>query len=52
MAMDIHDHRAMQLAGVLRNASCTVMRLRDGQLRLDSFNTIPHLCAPVLRTYR
>ena len=52
MAMDIHDHRAMQLAGVLRNASCTVMRLRDGQLRLDSFNTIPHLCAPELRTYR
>ena len=52
MSMDIQDHRALRLAGVLRNASCTVMRLRAGQLRLDSFNTIPHLCAPDLRTYR
>lgn len=52
MAMDIHDERAMRLAGALRNASCTVLRLRGGQLRLDSFNGIPHLCAPELRTYR
>lgn len=52
MAMDIYDDRAMRLAGALRNASCTVMRLRGGQLRLDAFNTIPHLCSPELRTYR
>jgi broad specificity phosphatase PhoE len=52
MAMDIFDDRAMRLAGALRNASCTVMRLRGGQLRLDAFNTIPHLSAPELRTYR
>ena len=52
MAMDIFDERAMRLAGALRNASCTVMRLRGGQLRLDAFNTIPHLSAPELRTYR
>jgi broad specificity phosphatase PhoE len=53
IAMDIkNDERALRLAGVLHNASCTVMRLADGQLRLHSFNTIPHLCDPGLRTYR
>jgi len=51
MAMDIHDGRALRLAGVLRNASFTELRLRDGQVRLDSFNAIPHLAAG-LRTYR
>ena len=52
MAMDIHDERALRLAGVLRNASFTTIRLRDGQVRLDSFNAIPHLVKPELRTYR
>jgi hypothetical protein len=52
MAMDIFDDRAMRLAGALRNASCTVMRLRGGHLRLDAFNTIPHLPVPEMRTYR
>lgn len=52
MAMDIHDERALRLAGVLRNASYTTLRLRDGQVRLDSFNAIPHLAEPELRTYR
>jgi broad specificity phosphatase PhoE len=51
-AMEIHDARAMRLAGVLHNASCTVLRLRAGELRLHSFNAIPHLCEPGLRTYR
>jgi hypothetical protein len=37
---------------VLHNASYTVMRLWDGQLRLHSFNAIPHLNEPELRTYR
>ncbi len=51
-AMDIHDERALRLAGVLRNASCTVMRLRGGELRLDSFNDSAHLRTADLRTYR
>jgi broad specificity phosphatase PhoE len=51
-AMEIHDQRAMRLAGVLYNASYTVLRLRAGELRLHSFNGIPHLCEPGLRTYR
>jgi broad specificity phosphatase PhoE len=52
LAMDIHDERALRLAGVLRNASYTILRLRGGQVRLDSFNAIPHLAAQELRTYR
>ena len=52
LAMEIHDERAMRLAGVLHNASCTVLRLHDGELRLHSFNAIPHLGEPELRTYR
>jgi broad specificity phosphatase PhoE len=53
IAMDIkNDERALRLAGVLHNASCTMLRLADGQLRLHSFNAIPHLCDPGLRTYR
>ena len=52
LAMEIHDDRALRLAGVLHNASCTVMRLHDGELRLHYFNAIPHLIEPGLRTYR
>jgi broad specificity phosphatase PhoE len=52
LSMEIHDERAMRLAGVLHNASCTVVRLHDGELRLHSFNAIPHLGEPGLRTYR
>lgn len=51
LAMEIHDERAMRLAGVLYNASCTVVRLHDDNLRLHSFNVVPHL-GPDLRTYR
>jgi broad specificity phosphatase PhoE len=49
--MDIDDHRAMRLAGVLLNASYTVMRVRGEQLRLHTFNAVPHLDS-ALRTYR
>jgi broad specificity phosphatase PhoE len=52
MSLDIWDDRLMQLAGVLYNASYTVMRLRDGQLRLFTFNAAPHLSASGLRTHR
>jgi broad specificity phosphatase PhoE len=52
LAMGICDERALRLAGVLHNTSCTVIRLRGDELRLHSFNTIPHLGSPELRTYR
>lgn len=51
MGMDVEDHRAMRLAGVLHNASLTVVRLREDQLRLHMFNAVPHL-PPELCTYR
>lgn len=52
LTMDIADHRAMKLAGVLQNASYTMIRLHDGELRLHIFNAIPHLPAKELRSYR
>jgi broad specificity phosphatase PhoE len=51
LGMDVEDHRAMRLAGVLMNASITVMRLRADQIRLHMFNSVPHL-EPDLCTYR
>ena len=51
LGLDVEDHRAMRLAGVLHNASYTVIRLRGEQLRLHTFNAVPHL-EPSLCTYR
>lgn len=51
LGMDIEDHRAMRLAGVLYNASITVIRIRDNQLRLHMFNAVPHLTVGMC-TYR
>jgi broad specificity phosphatase PhoE len=52
MALDIADQRVLRLAGVLHNASYTILRLRGPDLRLFSFNAVPHLNAPELRTHR
>ena len=52
LSMDVADERAMKLAGVVQNASYTVIRLHDEQLRLHTFNAVPHLVTPELRTYR
>jgi broad specificity phosphatase PhoE len=52
LALDIAGGRVRQLAGVLYNASYTVLRQRDDQLHLFQFNAVPHLAAPELRTHR
>ena len=52
LSLQILDERVMQLAGVLYNASYTVLRLREGQLRLFTFNAAPHLGTEALRTHR
>lgn len=52
MALDIADSRVLRLAGVLHNASFTIMRLRGTELRLFNFNAVPHLDTPELRTHR
>lgn len=51
-SLEIFDDRVMRLAGALYNASYTVLRLRDGQPRLFTFNAESHLAAPELRTHR
>lgn len=51
-ALDIFDERIMNLAGVLYNASYTVLRQRGPDLRLLMFNVIAHLASPELRTHR
>jgi broad specificity phosphatase PhoE len=52
LSLEISDERVMRLAGVLYNSSYTVLRLRKEQLRLFTFNAVPHLAAPGLRTHR
>jgi len=51
-ALDIHDTRVLRTAGVLHNASITVLRVRAGQVRLFSMNEVPHLPRPEWRTHR
>ena len=51
LTLDIDDQRAFRLAGVLHNASYTILRLRGDQFRLHTFNATPHL-DPDLCTYR
>jgi broad specificity phosphatase PhoE len=52
LALDAPDERVRQLAGVLLNASYTVLRQRGEQLQLFQFNAVPHLTTPELRTHR
>jgi broad specificity phosphatase PhoE len=51
-ALGVSDPNIMRLAGVMYNSAVTTMRLRDGDLRLFSFNGAPHLSEPHLRTFR
>jgi broad specificity phosphatase PhoE len=52
LSLDIFDQRSVRLAGVLQNSSYSIFRLRDGNLRLFTFNATPHLPDPNLRTHR
>lgn len=52
MSLDIFDERVMRLAGALYNSSYSILRLRADDLRLLSFNAVPHLDASDLCTYR
>jgi broad specificity phosphatase PhoE len=52
LSLEIFDGRVMRLAGVLYNASYSVVRLRSDKLQLFTFNALPHLAAPELRTHR
>ena len=52
LSLEIFDKRVMRLAGAVYNASYTVLRLRKEQLRLFTFNAVPHLAASGLCTHR
>jgi broad specificity phosphatase PhoE len=52
LSLEISDERITRLAGVVYNASYTILRLRREQLRLFTFNAVPHLAAPGLCTHR
>ena len=51
LSLVIADERLTRLAGVLYNTSYTIVRLREAQLRLFTFNAAPHLPAEK-RTHR
>ncbi len=46
------EHKALELAGSLYNASFTTLQWRNGAWRLAGFNHIPHLAEESLRTRR
>jgi len=52
LSLEISDERIMRLAGAVYNASYTILRLRKEQLRLVTFNAVPHLAALGLCTHR
>jgi len=52
VSLQIADERVMRLAGVLYNASYTILRLRHEELRLFTFNAAPHLSGAAVRTHR
>lgn len=52
MAFPLSGRHIMRAAGALYNASITSFRIRDGEPHLFTFNHIPHLDAPELRTFR
>lgn len=52
LALEIEDGRILRLAGVLHNASYSILRFKAGDLRLHTFNAAPHLVNEELRTYR
>jgi broad specificity phosphatase PhoE len=52
LSLEISDERIMRLAGAVYNASYTILRLRKQQLRLFTFNAVPHLAALGLCTHR
>jgi hypothetical protein len=52
LALDIRDGRVRRLAAVLENTAYTVLQLRAEETLLLTFNAVPHLNTPDLRTRR
>jgi broad specificity phosphatase PhoE len=52
LALGIKDGRVRRLAAVLENTAYTVVQIRADEMLLLTFNAVPHLNAPELRTRR
>ena len=50
-ALGLTDEKLLSLLGVIYNTSVSIMRPRNGELRLFTFNATPHLDASI-RTFR
>ena len=50
-ALGLTDEKLLSILGVIYNTSLSVMRARDGELRLFTFNATPHLSG-AQRTFR
>jgi broad specificity phosphatase PhoE len=51
-ALGVSTGHIMRLAGAMYNSAITTLRLRDDDLMLFTFNGVPHLADPLLRTFR
>jgi broad specificity phosphatase PhoE len=51
-ALGLSNGNVMRLAGVMYNSALTTLRLRNDDLMLFSFNSVPHLNDPGMRTFR
>ena len=51
-ALGVDDHRMFNMAGVMINSAISVLRLRDGEMRVFNFNSVPHLEDASMRTHR
>lgn len=52
VSLELSDELVMRLAGALYNASYTILRLRQEELRLFTFNAASHLSGTGVRTHR
>ncbi len=51
-SLGVADGHLLRLAGALYNSAVTTMRVRGDEVMLFSFNGVPHLSDPQLRTFR
>jgi broad specificity phosphatase PhoE len=51
-ALGVSNGHIMRLAGAMYNSAVTTLRLRGDDLMLFTFNGVPHLHEPHLRTFR
>jgi broad specificity phosphatase PhoE len=52
MALGTSAEKTLELVWLVRNASTTEFLFTNGRFSLSSFNSVPHLCDPMLWTYR